>query len=119
MSELFQQLIAAPRDALYLLFIAVGALLAAVFIQASSPTEALKNLLFGLFGGLILLLIVTGYFPTWRTRYLLASSGLSGLMGNWAINLILTNRDWAGRLLVRYVQKKYGGDDASNQPPNS
>lgn len=118
MNELLKQILDAPRDALYLLVMSGGALLVAAFIEAKSPTEALKNLLFGLFGGLLLVMIITGYYSAWRTRYLLAASGIAGLMGNWAINLLLSNRDWAGRLLIRYVQKKYGGDD-TNQPPNS
>ncbi len=129
MNELFHQLTTAPRDAIYLLVMALGAFLAAALIQVPTPLDALRSLLWGLFGGLLLVLLVTGYFDKWQVRYLAATSGLCGLLGNWVVNLILNNRDDAGKVVVRYagrafqsyLNKRFGGDsvDTDKQPPKS
>lgn len=95
-------------DFFCLLITAVGAALVAVFIKAPTHFEAMKNLAFGVFGGFVFFMLITGKWPDLHVRIQIAAAGLCGLSGSWFVDKVFNSRDgwWSKANRVAGVDEK-------------
>ncbi len=111
MNDVILQIKGVDRDALYVLFVILGAIVAAVAVKASDNSSALSSLAGGVFFGLLVVLFVTDVYPTLTIRRQVFNSGLAGFCGNWLLHLVVDQRDGWAKSFIKIILRKFMSEE--------
>lgn len=121
MNEILKEFYTVPPDVWYFVGLLIGACVAAVFMDKATAGAVIGNLFLSFAGGVIVVLVVTGWFPATNPRIMFAGSIIAAFLGNYLLHLIYDNRNMAGSAILDYIKfrRERSKDSDKEVPPNS